>query len=178
MMESKKDLPGLVGRMCFLPKFKHNKWLTLLPGSFNHHFYQKPWQTLLCWNFYHFNHDTDGEPANNNHSSNSNLTVLANFLQAGVQFSKFQIQPPKYKKPPQCWFLQFCCQTYTLVRIFSKPQRWHWRTKKQIWGRTIIMKFYSVRAVVIYHLNPLCWCFSCFFIPKEIDRLPPGWKYE
>ena len=125
-MESKKDLPGLVGRMCFLPKFKHNKCLTLLSGSFNHHFYQKPWQTLLCWNFYHFNHDTDGEPPNvddhNHHSSNSKLTLFAYFLQAGVQFptgeservfllkipntqTQFQIHPPKYKKkPPQCWF--------------------------------------------------------------------------
>ena len=111
MMESKKDLPGLAGRMCFLPKFKHNKWLTVLSGSFNHHFYQKPWQTLLCWNFYHFNHDTDGEPPNvddhNHHSSDSNLTVLAYFLQAGVQFPtgeservfywKYQIHKPNFK---------------------------------------------------------------------------------
>ena len=43
----------------FMPKFKHNKWLTLLSTSFNQHFYQKPWQTLFCPNFYHLNHDTN-----------------------------------------------------------------------------------------------------------------------
>ena len=61
MGESKKGLPGLVapGWFAFMPKFKHNKWLTLLSTSFNQHFYQKPWQTLFCPNFYHLNHDTN-----------------------------------------------------------------------------------------------------------------------